>query len=59
MRTLLILVFTVVELLSVFSSISKKVQGKEKIRCNSILPGQIWLDTEGKPIQAHGFFCFL
>ena len=21
---------------------------------NSIKPGQIWLDTNGKPIQAHG-----
>lgn len=24
----------------------------------SIRPGQIWLDTEGKPIQAHGFSVF-
>lgn len=26
--------------------------------CNSIKPGQIWLDTTGKPIQAHGFSVF-
>lgn len=25
---------------------------------NSIRPGEIWLDTEGKPIQAHGFSVF-
>ncbi len=25
---------------------------------NSIRPGQVWLDTEGKPIQAHGFSVF-
>lgn len=25
---------------------------------NSIKPGQVWLDTEGKPIQAHGFSVF-
>jgi hypothetical protein len=25
---------------------------------NSIRPGQTWLDTEGKPIQAHGFSVF-
>ena len=25
---------------------------------NSIRPGQIWLDTNGKPIQAHGFSVF-
>ncbi|MCD7867479.1 MAG: hypothetical protein LUG62_04630 [Clostridiales bacterium] len=25
---------------------------------NSIRPGQLWLDTEGKPIQAHGFSVF-
>ena len=25
---------------------------------NSIKPGQIWLDTNGKPIQAHGFSVF-
>lgn len=25
---------------------------------NSIRPGQIWLDTSGKPIQAHGFSVF-
>lgn len=27
-------------------------------RYNSIRPGQRWLDTEGKPIQAHGFQIF-
>ena len=26
--------------------------------CNSIKPGKIWLDTEGNPIQAHGFSVF-
>ena len=25
---------------------------------NSIRPGQLWLDTDGKPIQAHGFSVF-
>ncbi|MDO4285035.1 MAG: hypothetical protein Q4C60_06825 [Eubacteriales bacterium] len=25
---------------------------------HSIRPGQEWLDTEGKPIQAHGFSVF-
>ena len=25
---------------------------------NSIRPGQVWLDTDGKPIQAHGFSVF-
>ncbi len=25
------------------------------VTCNSIRPGEVWLDTEGKPIQAHGF----
>lgn len=25
---------------------------------NSIKPGQVWLDTNGKPIQAHGFSVF-
>ena len=25
---------------------------------SSIKPGQVWLDTEGKPIQAHGFSVF-
>lgn len=27
-------------------------------RYSSIRPGQLWLDTEGKPIQAHGFQIF-
>lgn len=27
-------------------------------RYSSIRPGQKWLDTEGKPIQAHGFQIF-
>ena len=26
----------------------------EPTRYNSIRPGQVWLDTEGKRIQAHG-----
>ena len=25
---------------------------------NSFKPGQVWLDTNGKPIQAHGFSVF-
>ena len=25
---------------------------------NTIKPGKIWLDTTGKPIQAHGFSVF-
>ena len=25
---------------------------------SSMKPGQIWLDTNGKPIQAHGFSVF-
>ena len=25
---------------------------------NSICPGKVWLDTSGKPIQAHGFQVF-
>jgi len=25
---------------------------------NSFRPGRIWLDTDGKPIQAHGFSVF-
>lgn len=28
------------------------------MRYNSIRPGQVWCDTEGKPIQAHGFSVF-
>lgn len=38
----------------------KKIESKEKkqMRYHSILPGQIWLDTNGKPIQAHGFSVF-
>ena len=28
------------------------------MRYNSIRPGQEWLDTNGKPIQAHGFQVF-
>ena len=27
----------------------------EPVTYHSIRPGQVWLDTEGKPIQAHGF----
>ncbi|MGM9781180.1 MAG: glycosyl hydrolase family 28 protein [Candidatus Cryptobacteroides sp.] len=27
----------------------------EPVSYNSIFPGEVWLDTEGKPIQAHGF----
>ena len=27
----------------------------EPTRYNSIRPGQVWLDTEGKRIQAHAF----
>lgn len=25
---------------------------------NSIRPGQVWLDTDGKPVQANGFSVF-
>ena len=25
---------------------------------NSVRPGKVWLDTKGKPIQAHGFSVF-
>ena len=25
------------------------------VNYQSIRPGEVWLDTEGKPIQAHGF----
>ena len=25
---------------------------------NAIHPGEVWLDTNGKPIQAHGFSVF-
>lgn len=28
------------------------------MKYNSIKPGQVWLDTNGKPIQAHGFSVF-
>lgn len=28
------------------------------MRYKSVCPGKIWLDTEGKPIQAHGFSVF-
>lgn len=28
------------------------------MKYNSIRPGQLWLDTDGKPIQAHGFSVF-
>lgn len=27
----------------------------QPVKYNSIRPGEVWLDTEGKPIQAHGF----
>ncbi len=30
----------------------------ELLRYNSIRPGKPWLDTNGKPIQAHGFSVF-
>ena len=28
------------------------------MKYNSIRPGKVWLDTEGRPIQAHGFSVF-
>lgn len=28
------------------------------VKYNSIYPGKEWLDTNGKPIQAHGFQVF-
>lgn len=31
---------------------------RDKDMQTSIKPGQVWLDTEGKPIQAHGFSVF-
>ena len=33
-------------------------KGKSKGKYHSISPGATWLDTDGKPIQAHGFSVF-
>ncbi len=47
----------VVILMMACSSFKKQNEGNN-LRYHSILPGQTWLDTEGKPIQAHGFSVF-
>ena len=51
---------TAIVLLFMYCSTSKKneQQTDNKLRYNSIRPGQTYLDTEGKPIQAHGFSVF-
>lgn len=38
-------------------SAGEKIE-EEHLQYNSINPGKIWLDTNGKPIQAHGFSVF-
>lgn len=41
------------------NNVSRNEQKEEKNkRYSSIFPGQRWLDTEGNPIQAHGFSVF-
>ena len=46
-------ILTAISILMVFATSSVIAQ-----RYNSIRPGQKWLDTQGKPIHAHGFQIF-
>ena len=50
----------VIFLLIVVSSSAKKNKqsSADDQRYHSITPGATWLDTNGKPIQAHGFSVF-
>ena len=50
-----IVFISVVVLLSVAACAQK---GEGNKRYHSITPGATWLDTDGKPIQAHGFSVF-
>ena len=43
-------------LMGVASSFSQDAQ--QAGRYTSIVPGAVWLDTDGHPIQAHGFSLF-
>src|SRR4051812_12633757 len=46
-------------LLAACSSLKQNVRQVERSkRYHSITPGATWLDTDGKPIQAHGFSVF-
>jgi len=51
----------IVILLSIVACSTAKVKEQKadkKIKYHSIMPGETWLDTNGKPIQAHGFSVF-
>lgn len=39
-------------------STKKELASNVHLKYNSIQPGKVWLDTNGKPIQAHGFSVF-
>jgi hypothetical protein len=59
-KTLVISGLVLVSALTVTCSSSNRrnSQSTESKRYNSIFPGQTWLDTNGNPIQAHGFSVF-
>ena len=42
----------------IIASVPNVSKGQMSRRYHSITPGQTWLDTNGKPIQAHGFSVF-
>lgn len=45
--------------MSGFTSVKKKEQTQDATqKYRAVHPGEIWLDTNGKPIQAHGFSVF-
>ncbi|WP_319232001.1 family 43 glycosylhydrolase [Draconibacterium orientale] len=50
--------FVLLLFMSCSTSNKKEQKAANSLRYNSIVPGQTWLDTEGKPIQAHGFSVF-
>ncbi|WP_346860833.1 family 43 glycosylhydrolase [uncultured Draconibacterium sp.] len=55
MRTTFLITIIVLAITACTSSTGKRQKQESSPTYNSILPGQVWLDTEGKPIQAHGF----
>ena len=41
-----------------YKALKKEEKPATPVTYDSIRPGQVWLDTNGKPIQAHGFSVF-
>jgi hypothetical protein len=59
MKKIAIISATLLLAIVCYSQVKQIVRNEEnKPKYNSIIPGETWLDTNGKPIQAHGFSVF-